>query len=1189
MRVLRSVWDWPFLAAFTASAALLAITTPVASAATFPSIAPGAPLDRLGFSVLPMTTPPQTATPQTFSYTGSVQTYTVPAGDNALQVTAIGGSGGAYYSGGSGGQGGEVSSTVPVSGGETLYVYVGGNGAGEWADNGGFNGGGGTDSSFAGTGGGASDIRASENDLSSRILIAGGGGGAGTAAGGGSAGFPTGSEGGQSSDLIGGPGAGGSQGSGGAGGWTIENSGYPSGASGQLGSGGHGGEDGGVTAGGGGGGYYGGGGGGSESGGGGGSDYVEPGAADTAYSTSGAQPEVSITPTSSNTVVAPVAYDFGSVVAGQSSTAEQFTVTNNGAGPSNVAGVSLSGADAGSFTLSADTCTGQSLPADGICTVDVSFAPTPASSTDDAEQYAELDVNADAGDYGAELTGTGLTQPTFGAFPFDQVDFGQVEEGASRQEAVTIMNTGSVGFTPAPATITNDSHTEFSVTNDQCAYRYLPSRDRCEIYVKFAPSTADATETATLNVVNSDSTVGGSTTVPMTGEGQSPPTIGVASSPTDFGQVNEGSSSQQTVTVTNTGDTSLTVNASSLSGAEDSEFSIANDDCQNQTLAMNASCTIELGFAPTAGGEQTAQLMIPNDDPTQNGQTAVTVEGDSIPGTLSVTPNTGAYGSVAVGQSQTQTFTVSDTGVGTVNIGQDAIEGADPGQFTITADLCANATLTPNGQTNSCTVDVRYTATERGAQAAELTLGSDAQNATAGSSVVPLSGTGLAPANTSVAPASQEFGSVTEGQSSQTATITVTDGGDEPLNLAQASIVGQNVSAFAIVSGQDTCSNASVPGGGTCTIVVQFTPNGRGAQAATLQVPSVAAPGSPATVSLNGTGLAPGDSTVSPSFGDFGAVTNGQTSSPMTFTITNIGDNALNVGRAIFSGPNAADFSIVSGQDNCANASLLGAGACRIAVQFTPTARGERIATLSIPSNAATGPPATVQLEGDGLAPGKALVDPSAESFGTVTVGKPAARKISLVNIGDEPLSLGPVAIIGAQAFSVASGQDTCSEQSLAAGADCSIVVQFSPASSGERSATLSIPTGTTGAHTRVTLNGIGQTAPAALTRSSVKLNSHTLTLCAGCAFPHVTLRFTLTTPSSVHLQMQRQARGRWVAAGSETLALRAGLHRETLGKEFADHQLTAGRYRLLISATARHYRTVTMMESLIVTTQADL
>ena len=1092
MRVLRSVWGWLFLAAFAASAALLVITTPVALAATFPFVAPGGPLGRLGVSVLPMTTP----TSQTFGYTGAVQTYTVPAGDNALQVTAIGGSGGAYYGGGSGGQGGEVSSTVPVSGGETLYVYVGGNGAEEWADNGGFNGGGGTDSSFAGTGGGASDVRTSESDLSSRILVAGGGGGAGTAAGGGSAGFPTGGEGGQSSDLIGGPGAGGSQGSGGAGGWTIENSGYPSGASGQLGSGGHGGEDGGVTAGGGGGGYYGGGGGGSESGGGGGSDYVEPGAADTAYGTSGAQPEVTIAPTSSNTAVAPVEYDFGSVIAGQSSTAEQFTVTNNGAGPSNVASVSLSGANAGSFTLSADTCTGQSLPADGTCTVDVSFAPTPASSTDDAEQYAELDVNADAGDYGAELTGTGLTQPTFGAFPFDQVDFGQVEEGASRQEAVTIMNTGSVGFTPAPATITNDSHTEFSVTNDQCAYRYLPSRDRCEIYVKFAPSTADATETATLNVVNSDSTVGGSTTVPMTGEGQSPPMIGVASSPTDFGQVNEGSSSQQTVTVTNTGDTSLTVNASSLSGTDASEFSIVNDDCQNQTLAVNANCTIELGFAPTAGGEQTAQLVIPNDDPTQNGQTAVTVQGDSIPGTLSVTPTTGAYGGVAMGQTQTQTFTVADTGVGTVNIGQDAVDGANPGQFTITADLCANVTLTPSGQTNSCTVDVRYSATERGAQAAELAIGSDAQNATAGSSVVPLSGTSLAPASISVAPASQEFGSVTEGQSSQAATIAVTNSGDEPLNLAQASIVGENASTFAIVPGQDTCSNASVPGGGTCTIAVQFTPNGRGAQTATLQVPSVAAPGSPATVSLNGTGLAPGDSTVS----------------------------------------------------------------------------------------AATGLPATVQLEGDGLAPGKALVDPSAESFGAVTVGKPSLRKISLVNTGDEPLSVGPAAIVGAQAFSVASGQDTCSEHSLAAGADCGIMVQFSPASSGERSATLSIPTGTTGAHALVTLTGVGQTAPVALARSSVELSSHTFTLCTGCAFPHITLRFDLITTSSVHLQMQRQAHGRWVAAGSETLALRAGHHRETLGKELTGHKLTVGHYRLLVSATAHHYRTVTTTESFTVT-----
>jgi hypothetical protein len=228
---------------------------------------------------------------QAFSYTGSEQTFTVPAGVKQLTVVARGGSGTGYIAYGYSGLPGRVYAVVPVRPGDKLYIFVGASGR-----DGGFNGGGagGTgDYSFKGaTGGGASDVRIHGDKLKDRIIVAAGGGGAGESFsynyayggdGGGLSGQSGGSEEGSYRDSGGG-GGGGSQsagGAGGAGGPGSQSSGDGQpGGNGALGRGGNGGNGGpgngcgsygycfGLPGGGGGGGYYGGGG-----GGGGGADY----------------------------------------------------------------------------------------------------------------------------------------------------------------------------------------------------------------------------------------------------------------------------------------------------------------------------------------------------------------------------------------------------------------------------------------------------------------------------------------------------------------------------------------------------------------------------------------------------------------------------------------------------------------------------------------------------------------------------------------------------------------------------------------------------------------------------------------------------------------------------------------------------------------------------------------------------
>lgn len=111
-----------------------------------------------------------------FGFTNAAQNFTVPPGINQLWMILAGAAGGAANntgSSGAGGKGGCISSTIPVTPGQVLYIFVGGQGAMKRR---GYNGGG-LPQGFGGGGGGASDVRTSLKDLSSRLIVAGGGGG----------------------------------------------------------------------------------------------------------------------------------------------------------------------------------------------------------------------------------------------------------------------------------------------------------------------------------------------------------------------------------------------------------------------------------------------------------------------------------------------------------------------------------------------------------------------------------------------------------------------------------------------------------------------------------------------------------------------------------------------------------------------------------------------------------------------------------------------------------------------------------------------------------------------------------------------------------------------------------------------------------------------------------------------------
>ena len=216
-----------------------------------------------------------------FSYTGSIQTYTVPAGKTSATIYIWGAAGGGDPYGNSGGAGAFITGIMPVTAGTTYYIVVGGGGRGLfdypalYVNPGGY--GGGATGYYAAGGGGYSGIFSGLTPAQGNtLLLAGGGGGAGPGGYGGSAAWSGTAQAGGGGGVAGSAGQGGTTSAGGAAGTPqtqgIADTTYP----GTALAGGNGAQNYGGA---GGGGYWGGGGGtynNGANGGGGGSSYSNP-------------------------------------------------------------------------------------------------------------------------------------------------------------------------------------------------------------------------------------------------------------------------------------------------------------------------------------------------------------------------------------------------------------------------------------------------------------------------------------------------------------------------------------------------------------------------------------------------------------------------------------------------------------------------------------------------------------------------------------------------------------------------------------------------------------------------------------------------------------------------------------------------------------------------------------------------
>ena len=714
----------------------------------------------------------------------------------------------------------------------------------------------------------------------------------------------------------------------------------------------------------------------------------------------------------------PSSLDFGPQVVGRSSSPRAVTLTNSGAQDLALQSISTEGDYAES-----NDCPSILHPG-SACTVQVSVTPTATGSRPGTLSFQ--DSAADAPQHVA-LSATGIPGTPAVSLDPGQLVFGTWAVGVtSPGQTVTVHNDGTGPLAISGITTSGD----FARTTT-CGNSLGPGGS-CTVTVTFTP-TAGGGRSGTLSV--SDDASGSPQTVALSGTGVAAgPVASLSPGGLDFGSVRVAQPSPpRTVTLTNSGDSVL-----HLSGISSSGDYQQTSGC-GASLAPRASCAIQVTFTPASAGTRSGRLSVTDDAPGSPQTVSLTGTGVSGPG-VSLAPGSVDFGSVMVGQpSAPRAVTLTNTGGSTLHIAAVAATG-DYSQ----TNACGG-TLGPGA---SCTVQLTFRPTGPGTRTGTLTVTDDAPGSP---QTVSLTGSGVTGPAASVSPGTLSFGNVRVGQPSAPRTVTLTNTGGSTLHIASVAATGD----YSLTNG---CGSTLGPGA-SCTVQVTFTPAATGARSGTLSVTDDA-PGSPRTVSLTGIGVSGPGVSLGPGSLDFGNVRVGQASSPRTVTLTNTGGSTLNVTSVAVSG----DYS----QTNVCGNTLGPGSSCTIQVTFRPGATGTRTGTLSVTDDA-PGSPQTAALTGTGVSGPAVSLGPGSLNFGSVTVGQSSApRAVTVTNTGGSPLNITSVAVSGD--YSRTSG---CGS-TLAAGANCTVQVTFTPTATGTRTGTLSVTDDAPGSPQTAALTGQG-------------------------------------------------------------------------------------------------------------------
>jgi hypothetical protein len=408
------------------------------------------------------------------------------------------------------------------------------------------------------------------------------------------------------------------------------------------------------------------------------------------------------------------------------------------------------------------------------------------------------------------------------------ISFGNVQTGTSQTHAGAITNTGQSSITVTRVLVSGAGYSIRGVTEPLT----LAAGKSASFSVIFAPTNAGG---ANGNIAVS--TDNDTANITLSGMGVAPGDLITSPSSFNFGTELVGNASTQTETLKNTGGADLTVTAATVSGAGFSYTGLTLP----LTLAPNQASTFGVRFVPTTAGASSGNLSLTASGSTPTVDIALNGAG-ATPATLTAAPASLTFTNVQVGQTSTQTATITNIGGSNTQISQVGASGAGLSVSGITTPV----TLTP-GQSTS--FSITFAPQSAGNFSGSASVTSDASNPNLN---VSLTGSAVGATQSTLSVSNPiSVGSVVDGQSgTQTGTLMAIGAN---VLVSSVSLGGTNPTEFSI---SGLSFPVTVTTSQPVSFTVTFTPGATGSASATALFASDAS-NSPNAATLTGTGVSP--------------------------------------------------------------------------------------------------------------------------------------------------------------------------------------------------------------------------------------------------------------------------------------------------------------------------------------------
>jgi hypothetical protein len=263
-------------------------------------------------------------------------------------------------------------------------------------------------------------------------------------------------------------------------------------------------------------------------------------------------------------------------------------------------------------------------------------------------------------------------------------------------------------------------------------------------------------------------------------------------------------------------------------GATPGSYSLEKGPSLPLNLAARATFTVDVRFTPTGDGDVEGALVV---TPQSGDPLSVALRGPGRVASFGIDPGQGELGTVCLGQSTVQRFTLTSSGSADIEVSRPVIEGGG-GVFELTAVEPAAAgypaVLAP---TAMATIDVTATPTSP-STTATLRIATDVTPD--GVAEIALSVSAIAD-GVGVSPGIVEFGALPIAQRSAPISVALSNCGDAPLPILDLDIVGDDAGAFD-VGGTVPPPAITVPVASTIRWTVVFSPTHAGAHSASLVI-----------------------------------------------------------------------------------------------------------------------------------------------------------------------------------------------------------------------------------------------------------------------------------------------------------------------------------------------------------------